>query len=225
MSARPATRWAAGGAENQGYAETFAELLTEGSDVDGEARLADTLLPRGGRVLDVGAGMGRVGAALLARGHQVLAVEPDTALAARARRTYPDLSLVEADVLDVDAPLLAAAGAPPTFDLVVAVGNVMIFLTEGTEVLVLTRLHDLLAPGGRLLVGFHPVDGPTTSRDYPAAEFGADAASAGLRVEARFGSYELHPASEEYAVWLLAREADAPGAATDPRAATWATRA
>ncbi len=211
MTARP-TRWAAGGSENDYYAETFAALLAEGEDVDGEARLADALCPRGARVLDAGAGMGRVAASLQLRGHHVVAVEPDAGLAARARATYPDLQVLVHDVLEVDAGVLAAAGAPEAYDLVVAVGNVMVFVADGTEVAVLRRLGDLLAPGGRVLVGFHPVDGPTTSRDYPAADFTADVAAAGLRVDAQFGSYELHPPAPEYAVWLLSGPEDRPPA-------------
>ena len=78
-------------------------------------------------------------------------------------------------------------------DLVVAVGNVMVFLRQDTERAVLTRLRALLAPGGRVLAGFHPVDGPATARDYPPEEFVADVTASGLRVDARFGTYELHP--------------------------------
>ena len=85
----------------------------------------------------------------------------------------------------------------------------MVFLAEDTEHAVLARLRSLLAPGGRVLVGFHPADGPAAARDYPPDEFAADAAASGLRVDARFGSYELHPPSPEYAVWLLSRD-DAP---------------
>lgn len=201
----PRTRWELAGDGNRGYGEKFGRLVAEGADVDGEARLADTLVSRGARILDVGSGMGRVSAALVARGHDVVAVEPDAALVAQCRATYPGLEVQHADVL--------AASLEGTFDLVVAVGNVMVFLAPDTERAVLARLRTLLAPGGRVLVGFHPVDGPATARDYPDAEFVADATASGLRVDARFGSYELHPPSQEYAVWLLARD-DAPRAAT-----------
>ena len=87
----------------------------------------------------------------------------------------------------------------------------MIFLAEHTERDVLARLAGLLAEGGRMLVGFNPVGGPTTSRAYPPEEFAADAAAAGLRVDLRAGTYELHPPTEEYAVWVLSR-APEPGA-------------
>jgi SAM-dependent methyltransferase len=207
----PPTRWARGGPANGYYGRRFGALVADGHDIDGEARLADALLRRGARVLDAGAGMGRVGAALQARGHRVVAAEPDPALVAQARRTFPDLDVVEADILELSPGLLAERGLDTEFDLVVCVGNVMIFLAEGTERATLSRLRGLLAEGGRLLVGFHPVDGPTTSRAYPTDEFVADAAAAGLRVDLRAGSYELHPPTEEYAVWVLSRAPEPTG--------------
>ena len=207
MTRRP-TRWELAGEGNRGYGAKFAQLVAEGSDVDGEARLADVLAPRGARILDVGSGMGRVAAALQARGHRVVAVEPDAALVEQSRRTYPDLEVIHADVLEADLNGLHAS-----VDLAVLVGNVMVFVAEGTEREVLRRVRATLAPGGRVLVGFHPVDGPATARDYRPDEFTADATAAGLRVDHLFGSYELHPASPDYAVWLLSRD-DAPGAQT-----------
>jgi SAM-dependent methyltransferase len=202
---QPRTRWELAGEGNRGYAEKFARLVADGEDVEGEARLADSLVGRRARVLDVGSGMGRVAAALAARGHDVVAVEPDAALVAQSRATYPGLEVQHADILA--APL--AAG----FDLAVAVGNVMVFLAEDTERAVLARLRSLLAPTGRVLVGFHPVDGPASARDYLHEEFAADAVASGLRVDACFGSYELHPPSPAYAVWLLSRD-DAPTTTT-----------
>ena len=210
----PATRWSLGGRANDGYGLRFGRLVADGEDVDGEARLADTLVGRAARVLDAGAGMGRVGAALQDRGHRVVAVEPDPALVAQARRTYPGLDVVESDILGLSRGLLAGRDLPTEYDLVVCVGNVMVYLAEGTERAALTRLSGLLAPGGRMLVGFHPVDGPTTSRAYPPEEFVADAAAAGLRVDLRAGSYELHPPEERYAVWVLSRAGAAPNVAT-----------
>ncbi|KRF35178.1 class I SAM-dependent methyltransferase [Nocardioides sp. Soil805] len=202
---QPRTRWDLAGEANRGYAEKFARLVADGEDVEGEARLVDSLVGRGARILDVGSGMGRVAAALVARGHDVVAVEPDAALVAQSRATYPDLAVQHADIL--------TASLDGGFDLAVAVGNVMVFLAEDTERAVLARLRSLLAPTGRVLVGFHPVDGPATARDYPHEEFTADAVASGLRVDACFGSYELHPPSPAYAVWLLSRD-DAPATTT-----------
>jgi len=199
------TRWALAAAGTTRYASTFADLVSRGVDVDGEARLADAIAPRGARILDAGSGMGRVAAALASRGHQVVAAEPDPALVEQSLRTYPDLPVVPLDTLSLTPEALTAHDAPTEFDVVVCVGNVMIYLAEDSEVAVLTRLRELLAPGGRILVGFHLTEGPSNARVYLPDEFVADAAKAGLRVDLRAGSYELHPANDEYAVWLLSR--------------------
>jgi SAM-dependent methyltransferase len=195
--APPPTRWAVAGTATSGYGRCFDRLVTEGTDVDGEARLADALLPRGARVLDLGSGMGRVAAALAARGHEVVATEPDPALRAQSSATYPGLAVLPHEALALDPDRVGR------FDLVVAVGNVMVYLGEGTERAVLARVRSLLAPGGRLLVGFHPHSGPAGARDYPPDELAEDARASGLRVDHRFGSYELHPPADDYCVLVL----------------------
>lgn len=203
----PTTRWARAGEANGGYGEKFAELVTNGEDVDGEARLADVLVGRAARILDVGSGMGRVAAALVARGHEVVAVEPYGPLVAQSRATYPDIAVIEADALDLTPQFLADQGRPSAYDLVVCVGNVLVLLAEDTEREVLTRLRYLLAPGGRILAGFHTAGGgPDFARHYSPAELVADAEACGLRVDLHAGSYELHPPSEEYAVWVLSAQ-------------------
>ena len=193
----PPTRWDLAGDSTAGYGEHFARLVADGEDIDGEARLADALVRRGARILDLGSGMGRVAEALRRRDHDVVATEPDAALRAQSLATYPDLAVLPHAALDLDPDELGG------FDLVVAVGNVMIFLGEGTEPAVLARLRELLAPGGRLLAGFHLDAVMPGSRTYPADEFAADAAAAGLVVDQRFGTYELHPPAADYAVWIL----------------------
>ena len=195
----PPTRWELAGADNRGYGETFAQRVAEGADIDGEARLADALAPRNARILDIGSGMGRVSAALQARGHTVVATEPDPALRAQSAATYPGLDLLPHEALALDPDEVG------TFDRVVVVGNVMIYLGEGTERPVLQRIRDLLAPGGRALLGFHLTAVKSGSRTYPADEFAADVEASGLRVVHRFGSYELHEPVDDYAVWVLAR--------------------
>lgn len=191
------TRWSLAGEGTRGYGRCFGQLVAEGTDVDGEARLADALLPRGGRVLDLGSGMGRVAAALAARGHDVVATEPDAALRAQSRATYPELEVLPHEALALDP------GRVGQFDLVVAVGNVMVYLGEGTERDVLARVRELLVPSGRLLAGFHPRSGPPGSRDYAPEELVTDAEAVGLRLDHRFGSYELHAPADDYAVLVL----------------------
>ena len=198
----PPTRWDAIAAESR-YAACFDRLIAEGEDIDGEARLADVLAPRRARVLDAGSGMGRVAAALAARGHDVTAVEKDTGLIARSRDRYPDFPVVEFDILGLSPGLLEAAGRPSAYDVVVVVGNVMVYLADDTEVRALCTLAGLLAPQGRMLVGFHPQEGPQGSRDYPVEVFRRHVDEAGLVVEQEFGTYDLRPPADDYVVAVL----------------------
>lgn len=195
----PTTRWAAaGGSDSAGYLGRFTQLIEEGEDIDGEARLADVLAPRRARILDAGAGMGRVASALQARGHDVLAAEPDPVLVAESQRRWPDLPVVAKDILELD---VAVEG---TFDLIVMVGNVMVLLAEGTEVRALSTLRRLLRPEGRVLVGFHLRGGPVDKREeYVWEEFSADVAAAGLTPQHHFGGYALEPPGDEYCVAIL----------------------
>ena len=202
-SAVPPSRWALAGEGTHGYGPRFAQLVAGGEDVDGEARLIDAIAPRGARILDAGAGMGRVTAALRSRGHDVTGIEPDRVLVAQSEQTYPGIGLLPLDILETTPEALSAHGRATAYDVVVAVGNVFILLAEDTERRALAMLRDLLAPGGRMLIGFHLSEGPAGSRSYPPEEFRRDVEEAGLVVDLHAGSYELHPANAEYAVWLL----------------------
>jgi SAM-dependent methyltransferase len=205
------TRWEQARAQERaagrgGYGAHFAQLIDEGADIEGEARLADVLAPRGGRILDAGSGMGRVGGALVGRGHQVVGVDFDLEILDQSRRTYPALPLVESRLDELTPQTLAAAGYPTTYDVVVCVGNVMILLAPETEPAVLANLAAVLAPEGRMLVGYALTDAPAaTSREYPLDEFAADCAAAGLAVESRFAGYDLRPFTDEsaFAVHVL----------------------
>ena len=198
----PPTRWDLIAADSR-YAACFDKLIADGQDIDGEARLADVLAPRGARILDAGSGMGRVAAALTARGHDVTAVEKDPDLIARSRARYPGVPVVESDILGLSPALLEAAGRPSAYDVVVVVGNVMVYLAEDTEVRVLRTLAGLLAHEGRVLVGFHPQEGPAGSRDYPVEQFRHHATEAGLAIEQLFGTYDLKPPADDYVVAVL----------------------
>ncbi|HEX3932575.1 MAG TPA: methyltransferase domain-containing protein [Nocardioides sp.] len=189
-----------------GYGAHFARLIDQGADIEGEARLADALAPRGARILDAGSGMGRVGGALRRRGHAVVGVDFDPEVLEQSRRTFPELPLVDSRLDHLTPELLSGAGFPAAYDLVVCVGNVMILLAPETERLVLANLAAVVAPEGRLLVGFSLTGAPAaTSRRYPAEEFVQDAASAGLEVASRFATYDLRPFTDRstYAVHVL----------------------
>ncbi len=144
----------------RGYGRHFADLIASGADVEGEARLADALVPRGARILDAGSGMGRIGAALRRAGHDAYGVDLDAGLIDQSRAAYPDLPVAQARLEQLDADFLAGHGMPATYDLVVCVGNVMVLLAEGSERSVLAAFRGLLAPGGRVLVGFSLVGAP-----------------------------------------------------------------
>jgi SAM-dependent methyltransferase len=144
-------RWLAetGGTRGPEYAQRFARLAAGGKDVHGEADFCDRLLARGARVVDGGCGTGRVGIELARRGHHVVGVDVDASMLAEARRASPDGTWIEADLLDVTAEQV---GAP--VDLVVLAGNVVVYLTPGTEPDVAPHLATWLAPGGLLVAGF-----------------------------------------------------------------------
>ena len=201
----PPTRWEGPTDIGRGYGVHFAELIASGADVEGEARLADALAPRHARILDAGSGMGRTAAALRRAGHQAVGVDLDAGLVEQSRATYPDLPVAQARLEQLDAAFLAAHEMPTEFDLVVCVGNVMVLLANGSERTVLARFADLLAPDGRVLVGFSLGGAPPRSRIYPAHEFAADAGVAGLAVESRWATFDLRPFDPDgdFAVFVL----------------------
>ena len=203
----PPTRWEGPADVGRGYGRHFADLIASGVDVEGEARLADALVPRGARILDAGSGMGRVGAALRRAGHDAYGVDLDAGLVEQSRATYPELPVAQARLEQLGGEFLAGHGMPATYDLVVCVGNVMVLLAEGSERTVLAAFRGLLAPGGRVLLGFSLVGAPPRSRVYPAEEFLADVAAAGLAVESRFATFDLRPPGpeDEFAVYILTR--------------------
>jgi SAM-dependent methyltransferase len=188
------TRWEQTEEPRQ-YGAHFADLVARGADVDGEARLVDAVAARGSKILDAGSGMGRVGAALQARGHAVVGVDLDADELARSRQIFPSLPVVQARLDRLTADDLGDHGAD--FDLIVCVGNVLVFLAEGTEREVLSRLHALARPGGRLVAGFMVRGGPAEARDYPAGEFAADAEASGWTLEHRFATFELDPWTDD----------------------------
>lgn len=206
---RPLTRWEETD-NTHGYGSYFAELLAAGTDVYGEARLADVLSPRKATILDAGCGMGRIGGALHHMGHTVVGVDLDAGLLAQATETYPDLPTVQSRLDDLTPALLTEHGHPTQFDTITVVGNVMILLAPDTEVLVLHRLRDLLAPEGRILVGFHTDATPPNSLQYSPEVFAEHVAQVGLHIESRFGTYDLRPyqPTDNYVVHILTRRTE-----------------
>ncbi|MEW2707105.1 class I SAM-dependent methyltransferase [Streptomyces koyangensis] len=95
-----------------------------------------------GRAVDIGAGSGRDAAALAARGHEVVAVEPTPELRQVGRRLHGD-----APIDWVDDALPALPRLRGTFDLVL-LSAVWMHLDERERVDGMRRLAELTAPGG-----------------------------------------------------------------------------
>jgi SAM-dependent methyltransferase len=148
------------------------------------------MLARGSRVLDAGSGTGRVSAALAERGHTVVGVDVDPALVEAARADYPGPRFVVADLATFDL-----AGEAP-FDAAVLAGNVLVFVTPGSERQVLARVATHVRPDGVVVAGF------ATDRQYRVPAFDADCAAVGLLLEHRFATWDLRPWRDD-APWVV----------------------
>jgi len=170
------------------YAQRWDDMVADGVDIDGEARLADAMTPRGARILDAGCGQGRLGVYLHERGHRVTGVDIDPYLIERARESCPGATWEVAD-------LAADDWAAGPFDLAVSAGNVLAFVDPADRGAVLANLAARLATpdqgtdgrAGRLVEGFG------LDRGWTRQEFERDAEGAGLRLEQRWSTWDLRP--------------------------------
>ena len=173
------TRWQdADVSRGADYDVRWEEMAAAGDNIHGEADLVQFLLAQTGghRVLDAGCGTGRVAAELSRRGVSVAAVDADPDMLAAARAKDPELPWAHCDLADESG---LARTAPGPFDLILLAGNVMIFLTPGSEQQVLANLARRLAPGGLLVSGFS-LDGDSPAGDLTVTRYDALAAAAGL---------------------------------------------
>ena len=185
------------------YAKRWEDMVAEGVDIDGEARLVDAMAARGSRILDVGCGQGRMGAYLHQRGHRVTGVDLDPYLIDRARESCPDAEWEVADLAD-------DGWAPGPFDLAVSAGNVLAFVDPADRGAVLanhaarleTAAGDVEGRPGRLVVGFG------LDRGWTREQFDDDAAKAGLRLVQRWSTWDLEPFDDGsgFMVALLVRD-------------------
>ncbi|MGZ8803052.1 MAG: class I SAM-dependent methyltransferase [Mycobacterium sp.] len=187
------TRWQQSDApRGQDYDARWQQLSASGASVHGEADLIESLLRESGgtRVLDAGCGTGRVAIELAARGFSVVGLDLDPTMLDAARAKAPELSRIEADLVDAGAQL------DETFDLVALPGNVMIFVERGTEGRVVDQLAALLKPGGLLVAGFQLRAGRLTLDRYDALT-----AEAGLEPVDRWSTWDRRPfTGGDYAV-------------------------
>ena len=167
------------------YVERFRTMARDGADLAGEARLVDTMVSRGSRILDAGCGPGRVGGALAAAGHEVVGVDVDPTLIAAAEQDHPGPTWLVSDLAELDL------SSHEPFDVIVCAGNVMTFLAPSTRPEVLRRFRAHLKPEGRTAIGFG------AGRGYEFADFLQDAKAAGLEPDLLLSTWDLRPFSED----------------------------
>jgi SAM-dependent methyltransferase len=135
------------------FADVYDDWYEDVSDVAATvARVADLARPRGGRVLELGAGSGRLAVPLAAAGLDVWAVDASTAMIDRLR-AKPGGERVHAvvdDMADLRAPGLDAAGG---FGVVLCAFNTLFNITDTAgQRRCLARAREVLAPDGRVVV-------------------------------------------------------------------------
>ena len=178
--------WSALGRDPDEYDKRFAEEERAGRDMHGEANFVESLGP--GSVLDAGCGTGRVAIELARRGLEVEGVDLDEAMLGAARRKAPDIAWHLADLATLDLGR--------QFDVVVLAGNVMIFLTPGTEAAVVAAMARHLVDGGVLVAGFK------LNGTLDLATYDAHCRAAGLELAGRWATWDRQAWTEtaEYAV-------------------------
>ena len=120
------------------------------ADVTFYRELATKRLGGPGRVLELGAGSGRVTIPLARDGHEVVAIDQSKAMLARLRsRTESLPGAVRSRITVVDGDLCTFSAPGPKFPLVIAAFNVLEHLyTRGELAACLARVAAHLAPGG-----------------------------------------------------------------------------
>ncbi len=183
------------------YDAPYEARAAAGHDVHGEANLVEKLLhselyraaaapPY--RVLDAGCGTGRMAIELHRRGLAVTGVDLDDVMLTQARAKAPQLDWRLGD--------LATIELDTAYDAIVLAGNVMIYLTPGTEAATLVNLARALRPGGLLIAAFELTPKPWTN--LTLAAYDQLAAAAGLALAARWSTWDQAPcaAHDTYAV-------------------------
>ena len=182
------SRWLqeTGGSRGASYDQAFSALAASGADVHGEAERVAALVPPGARVLDAGCGTGRVAVELARRGYAVVGVDSDPSMLAVARAKAPELDWRLAD--------LAGWRTSLRFDLVVAAGNVLVYLADGTQPRAMASMAGVLRPGGLLVSGWRTDRAPQDGRPVlPVATYDRWAGEVGLEAVARWSTWDAAP--------------------------------
>jgi SAM-dependent methyltransferase len=174
------------------YDEPYERRAAAGENVHGEADFVQALGVRS--VLDAGCGTGRIARELRRRGLDVVGVDLDDVMLDTGRRKAPEIEWQTAD--------LATVELGRTFECVLMAGNVMIFLTPGTDGAVLANMAHHLREGGLLVAGFQLQRGGLGTERFDEL-----AKAAGLELQERFATWDRDPWVEGggYAVSVMRR--------------------
>jgi 2-polyprenyl-3-methyl-5-hydroxy-6-metoxy-1,4-benzoquinol methylase len=200
------------------------QLLTLGRIQRIRERIVNSYVNEGGRVLEIGCGTGTLTAMMARRGATVTAIDASPRMLAEAEKKVRAAGLDERVSLKyMDAALIGERFPPAAFDLII---STLVFseLAPDEQRFVLKAGHDLLAPGGRLLIAdevvpsgflrrmlFHIVRAPlalltwllTRTTTNSLQEFEALLTTTGFRVHQPVSYlaksltlFEAHPAEE-----------------------------
>lgn len=121
------------------------------ADVNFYRELAKARLSRGKRILELGAGSGRVTIPLARDGHTIVALDQSQAMLAKLQKRVQALPEAARDRVTIVEADICTFELPRTFDLVIAAFNVFEHLYTRSEVdACLRRVLAHLAPGGAL---------------------------------------------------------------------------
>ncbi len=191
------------------YDAPYEARAAAGMDVHGEANLVEKLLnselcqsqsSQPFWVLDAGCGTGRMSIELARRGFEIVGVDLDEVMLAQARNKAPQLDWRLGD--------LSTINLGKSFDALVMAGNVMIYLTPGTEAATVANLAGQLNPGGLLIAAFE-LTAPSWSK-LTLDTYDQMSAAAGLTLVARWSTWDQAPwqPGDRYAVSVHRKQVD-----------------
>lgn len=131
---------------------TTGAVTTDGCPVEvyrrlpamGEPELVSRLAGRGARILDLGAGCGRIADPLVELGHAVVAIDNSADMLALVRRAQPHLG----EIAELDLG--------EQFDAVLLASHLLNSPDDGDRRAFLETCARHLRPGGRLILQWHP---------------------------------------------------------------------
>lgn len=175
--ARQENPWLQAQVDPAQYDAMWEQKAAAGEDIYGEINLLLRLQPTAPQsVLDAGCGTGRIASELARRGVDVVGVDLDPAMIARARSKAPHLAWLVQDLTTLDLGR--------TFAMVVLLGNVMVYVTPGTEAQIVANLVRHVAPNGVLVAAFR------TDRPFSLAQFDALVTAHGLTPGERWATWD-----------------------------------